>query len=228
MLLLDCSAQRTVDVTSGDTRIDQNSFFVVNGTPFVNVKFVSLVEGTPYFTDEWRKGVLVSETGQEYKGLLLKLDLYENAIHFQDEKGVEMITVSPIKEVVLTDAQGNNARFVRASSVKASIDSKSEWLQWLYSGTASLYKLYDKKYFEQRPYNSATTEQHIKTNEKFLVLVNGVFLEIKKLKDAPSVLAGKKTELEEFLKNKDDKNASVDDRFVALIEYYNTLLKEQK
>jgi hypothetical protein len=228
LLLLDCTAQKTVDVTSGDARVDQNSFYTVNGTPFVNVKFVALVEGTPYYKDEWSKGVLVSETGQQYKNLSLKLDLYENVIHYMDEKGVEMVTVSPIQEVVLTDILGNNTRFIRASSLKAPLDSKSQWLHWLYSGTTSLYKLYDKKFYEQRPYNSATTEQHIKTSEKYLVLNNNVFLEIKKLKDAPSVLAGKKAELEEFLKTKDDKNAPMDDRFVALIEYYNSLLKEQK
>jgi len=228
MLILDCTAQKTVDVTSGDTRVDQNSFYTVNGTPFVNVKFVALVEGTPYYKDEWSKGVLVSETGQQYKNLSIKLDLYENVIHYLDEKGVEMTTFSPIKEVVLTDALGNNTRFVRVSSLKAPLESKSEWVHWLYTGTASLYKVYEKKYWEQRPYNSATTEQHVRTNEKYLVLANNVFLEIKKLKDAPSVLASKKTELEEFLKTKDDKNASMDDRFVALIEYYNNLLKEKK
>jgi hypothetical protein len=79
-----------------------------------------------------------------------------------------------------------------------------------------------------RPYGSATTEQRIKTTEKYLVLYNNAFLEVKKIKDVPSILANKKKELEVFLKNNDDQKASMDDRFVKLIEYYNTLFKEQK
>ena len=46
--------------------------------------------------------------------------------------------------------------------------------------------------------------------------------------EAPEVLAYKKAELEDFLKNKDDKKASLDDRFAALIEYYNSFTAKDK
>jgi hypothetical protein len=53
-------------------------------------------------------------------------------------------------------------------------------------------------------------------------------LEVKKIKDLPTVLANKKKELEDFLKKNDDEKASMDDRMVKLIEYYNSLVKGQK
>mgnify|MGYP000123684973 CR=1 FL=1 len=37
-----------------------------------------------------------------------------------------------------------------------------------------------------------------------------------------------KTELEEYLKTKEDKNETIDDRLTDLIAHYNPLLKEQK
>lgn len=224
-----CSAQRTVDVTNGDVRVGATTVNVVNGTPFVNTKFVRLVDGTPYFSDDWMKAVLVGTDNYNYKGQMVKLDLFDNRVHYQDEKQVELVTTTPLKELVLTDAQGNNYRFVKGSVIQQTTPQKQEsWFLWLASGTASLYKLFDKKLIEETPYNSATTEQHIRTTEKYMVLYNNGLMEIKKLKDAPAVLANKKSELEDFLKNKDDKNKSMDERFIALIDYYNSLVKEQK
>ena len=60
------------------------------------------------------------------------------------------------------------------------------------------------------------------------MLYNNAFFDVKKIKDVPSILSNKKNELEAFLKTKDDAKASMDDRFVKLVEYYNSLLKEQK
>jgi hypothetical protein len=222
------SAQKTVDVTNGDVKLGESTFNVVNGTPFVNTKFVRLVEGSPYFSETWMKGVLVGTDNYNYKNQKVRLDLFDNIVHYQDEKENELITTTPLKEVVLTDAQGNNFRFVKGSSLQqATPQTQNSWFLWLTSGTASLYKLYDKKMFEQTPYNSATTEQHIKTTEKYMVHYNNGLFEIRKLKDAPAVLANKKSELEDFLKNRDDKSKSMDDRFINLVEYYNSLIKEK-
>jgi hypothetical protein len=219
-------AQKTVDVTKGDTRPGTNAFIVVSGSPFINEKYVSLVEGSPYFREEWMKGVLIGQNGQEYKDLSLKLDLFDDKIHYKDAKGVELVATTPIKEVVLTDAMGNSYKFIHGSSLPPD-DLKQTWLLLLSQGSVPLYKYFDKRISEYRPYNSATTEQRIKTTEKYCVVDKGTVKEIKKLKDVPSVLSDKKTELEDFLKNKDDKNARMDDRFRALIAYYNQLVNGQ-
>jgi hypothetical protein len=222
-------AQRVVDVSAENTKLSNQSPYVVNGSPFINEKYVRLVEGTPYFKAEWLKGVLVGETGQEYKDLLVRVDLITNEVHYQDQNGFEMVAVTPIKEIVLTDSTGNNFKLVHSTSFpKTASAIKQGWYQWLASGKATLYQFQTKGIGEIRPYGSATYEQHVSTTEKYLVLINDAFIEIKKPKDVPAILANKKKELEEWLKKKDDTRASLEDRFTAMIEYYNSLFVEQK
>jgi hypothetical protein len=224
-----CYAQQVVDVSKQDVQVGANMFYSVGGEPFVNVKFVNLVEGSPYFKDEWLKGIVVDKTNHEYKGISIKIDLLDNYVHYLDEKEKELLVTTPIKEIVLTDASGNNYRFIHSSSFENCTNAtKNSWYLWLSTGTVSLYKSFKKALSEMRPYGSATTEQRIKTTEKYVVLYNNAFLEVKKIKDVPSILTNKKAELEAFLNTKDDQKASMDDRFVKLIEYYNTLTKEQK
>lgn len=222
-------AQQVIDVSKQDVQVGSNMFFAVGGEPFVNVKFVNLVEGTPYFKEDWLKGVVVDRSGHQYKDVNIKIDLIDNNVHYLDEKQKEIVVTTPLREIVLTDAGGDNFRFVHASSFEKPVNAPREgWYLWLYTGQASLYKTFVKNLFESKPYGSATTEQRIQTTEKYLVLYNNAFFEVKKIKDTPSILANKKNELEAFLKTKDDPKASMDDRFVKLVEYYNSLLKEQK
>ena len=218
-------AQQTVDVTNtaANTRIGQNALYSVAGQPFVNVKFVKLTEGSPYFKDNFHKSIAVGEDGYEFKDLSLKLDLYDKQILYL-ENGKEYLATTKVKELIITDSLGYNYKFVRFEiPSKSGNTTSTEWYQWLTSGKASLYKEYKKKILETKPYGSPTTEQKIITREAYLIYYNNVFLEAKKLKDVPTILANKKTELEAFLKTKDDKNQSMDDRFKALIDYYNTL-----
>ena len=228
LLLRPCFAQQVVDVSKQDVQPGPSVFYAVGGEPFVNVKFVNLVEGSPYFKDEWFKGVVVDKADHQYKDVNLKIDLMDNNVHYLDDKEKELIVTTPIKEIVLTNTAGDNFRFIHSSSFETINVKKEGWYLWLCSGVASLYKVFVKNLTEIKPYGSATFEQHIQTTEKYLVLHNNAFFEVKKLKDLPSVLANKKTELEAFLKNNDDQKASTDDRFVKMIEYYNTLLKESK
>ena len=223
-----CSAQQVVDVSKQDFHVGPNTFFVSGGEPFVTAKFVNLVEGTPYFKDEWLKGIVVDGASNELKDIKLKIDLVDNNVHYLDLQEKEFIATIPIREVVLTET-GNNYRFVHSISLeKVNNVEKNKWYMWLVSGTASLYKKFEKDLSEFKGYGSATVEQRIKTREKYLILINNSFLEVKKIKDVPSLLPSKKKELEEFLKTKDDQKASMEDRMVKLIEYFNSLPKVVK
>ena len=224
-----CFAQQVVDVSKQDVRIGPGMFFVSGGQPFVTTKFVNLVEGSPYFKDEWLKGIVVDASNQEYKDIKLRVDLSSNTLHYLDNNEKEFIATIPVKEVVLTDDSGNNYKFVHSIGLKNVVNAdKNKWHLWLVSGTASLYKKFEKDLSEFKGYGSATVEQRIKTREKYLLLYNNSFLEVKKMKDVSSLLSNKKKELEEFLKNKDDEKASMDDRMIKLIEFYNSLPKEKK
>lgn len=216
-------AQRTIDVSKPEGSLPHGAFYSVGGTPFMNAKFVRLIDGTPYFREEWMKGTLTTPSGQEFKDLSIKLDLFDNEIHYIDSNGQEMIVTIPIQEVAVRDALMKTYTFVQFTDAET---KKPEWLQRLATGKASLYKKFSKSLSENKPYGSATTEQEIKTTEIYLVHYNQAMLQIKKLKDAPAVLANKKAALEEWLRT--ERGFSMDDRFIALINYYNTLLEEPK
>lgn len=216
-------AQKTVDVSKGSFN-PATDFYVVGGTPFVNTKFVSLVEGTPYFKEDWMKGSVVDKSGYMYKNLTLKLDLYDNELHYQDKEGTEMIATTPLKEVFLYDNNNKAYHFV-ASDLISSEPMKRGYYLYLDSGSVRLYKRFHKELTETKPYGSATVEQRVITVGEYFIIRNNEVLQVKKMKDIPDLLSDKKTMLEEFLKNKDSKNASMDDRMTAVVNYYNSLLQ---
>jgi len=222
-------AQQVVDVSKENSGVNTNTFYTVSGEPFVTTKFVNLVEGTPYFKDDWMGAILVDGKNNQYKSKSVRLDLLDNKIHFLDDGGREMIASLDAKQIIFTDTSGNNFKFLYSSALPGDLKSvKHGWYLWLVTGKASLYKYFTKTLSEMRPYNSATYEQYIKTKASYLVLYNNALMEIKKLKDAPAVLANKKAELENFLKTKDKETDSMDDRFAALIQFYNSLVKDDK
>lgn len=222
-------SQQVVDVSRETSGVNTNNFYTVGGEPFVTTKFVNLVDGSPYFRDDWMSALLIDSKNSQYKSKSVKIDLLDNKIHFLDDGGREMIALVDARQIILTDTGGNNFKFVHSSALQGAAKSiKEGWYLWLASGKASLYKYFTKTMTETRPYNSATYEQYVKTKESYLVYYNNTLIEIKKLKDAPSVLANKKTELENFLKTKDKESEPMDDRFAALVAFYNSLLKDSK
>ncbi|MFL5811259.1 MAG: hypothetical protein ACJ749_17185, partial [Flavisolibacter sp.] len=97
------AAQKVIDVNKQDVTVGNDIFYTVGGTPFVNAKFVSLVEGTPYFKDEWLKAKITMPGGREYKNISVKIDLYDNELHYLDPKNTEFIATSPVREVAIDD-----------------------------------------------------------------------------------------------------------------------------
>jgi hypothetical protein len=221
-------SQNVVDVNRANHTVSGSEFFTVAGNPFVNTKYVSVVEGTPYFSADWMKGVIVLSNNQEFKQYLLRINLDQGELLYKDELGNEMIATSIVKEVILTDDTGNNYRFIHSSFLPKTDAMKEGWYLWLCTGTASLYKFFTKTWSEIKQYGSATVEQRIRTVETYFIHYNNSFFEVKKLKEVPGVLANKKAGLEDFLSTRDDKSAGMDDRFTALVEYFNSISGEAK
>ena len=53
-------AQRTANVTNGNNRLSPSSFYTVVGAPFVNYKFINLINSAPYFSNNGLRGMLVT------------------------------------------------------------------------------------------------------------------------------------------------------------------------
>jgi hypothetical protein len=217
------SGQKTVDVSSGNVSPLSSSFFtVVGGEPVVNAKFAKLVEGSPYFKDDWMKGLVTINGDQEFAGVYLKLDLYDNQVHYKDQGGTELIATTIIKKLTLFDSTTQdvynfiNGRFIIANNKLAG------WYQTLAEGKVSLFKQYKKQLREDRPYGSATFEQSIFTSPHYFVLVNGDFKEVKKFKDLPDVLSDKKDLLSQYIKT-NNLSGKTDEDFENVINYFNGL-----
>jgi len=218
------SAQQVVNVDK--TNVSALHFFdVAGGSPVVRAKFARLVEGTPYFNEDWSKGrVLIENNTAEFKNVDLRVNLMEVTLEFRDPHGSELTCTNPIRRVTLASPDNSQEfAFVHSSFLPSSSElKKGEWLQELAAGKMSLYKFYKKHMTETRPYNSATYEQHISTTIVYFILIGDQFTKIKKVSDIPSLAGDKKTELETFIKSKGFDNK--DEKAMAeVIAYFNSL-----
>ena len=215
------SAQRIIDVDKFEGSA-LTFFRVVGGEPMSNTKFVRLVDGTPYFSDRWMKGTVVVEES-EYRNVLLRVNILETSLEFRDKMGEQMVCTMPIKQVVLNDSiSGAKYHFIHSSFLPENADTKQSWLLELASGSANLYKHEKKIINENRPYNSATTEQRILNTYTYYVLFEKQLRRVKKTSDIAELLASKKPILLDYIKT--NKLSAKDEKDMArLVNYFNTL-----
>lgn len=216
-------SQRVVDVDKVDG-LPMNAFYTVSGNPITTFRYVRLTEGSPFFRDNWMKGVVVTDQGKRYRSDEIKLNLIDNEVHFLTPKKEEFVCSFPLKEVVLTDSVSKDTfRFVHSSFTPALAEAKKGWYLPLVDGKASLYLIPAKVLQEVKPYNSSIAEQKIYTSDEFWLAHNGTVQKVKKPKDLLLMLAGRKAELEKFLKGDEIKDKSVSGQMTALVQYYNSL-----
>ena len=228
IILLSCStistlAQKTVDVSDGNVSAMSPSFFnLVAGVPVVSARFAKIVEGTPYFNDEWMKGTVVMNSDDHFTGVYLKLDLYNNEVHYRDAGGNELVATTTIKKIILFDSAAQRIfNFINGEYINANSHIKG-WYELLVEGEASAFKQIRKQINEDKPYGSATVEQSIHTSFLYYTLYNGNFVLIKKFRDIPDVLRDKKDQVTKYIK--DNKLAGKsDDDYRSVFDYYNAL-----
>ena len=222
-------SQRTVDVdkvgSSGAGAL--NYVYTVGGTPFVTAKFSRVVEGSPFFNEQMMKGAIILAEGKEYNDMLIRLNLLESQINYVNEKQVEMIASTPIKEVLLLDTiRKKEHRFIFSTYIESIERPDKDFYELLQSGKAALYKQYKKSLMESKPYGSATIEQTIRTEPRYYLLVKRQWMRIKKLKELPSLIADKQKDIQKFI---NDKKLSGDneENFTAVISFYNSLFIQE-
>jgi len=226
-IAFNCISQKVIDVDkeTGNANVF-NSFYTVAGVPFVNAKFARVVEGTPFFKENMMKGAIILSEGREYKNILVRINLLETQVNYMDDKQVELVASSPIKEVVLWDTVNQkDYRFVFSGSIDATEKPEKDYYELLHTGKVELYKQYKKKLTEFTPYGSATVEQRIQTNSRFFVLKDKQWKEIRKIKDLVNLLSDKSAEISKYIS---DNKISGDNQanFEKIIAYYNSLFNQ--
>ena len=225
---LSAVSQKTVDVDKEPNRIGGalNYLYTVAGTPFVNTKFSRVVAGSPFFNENMMRGAIIVSGGKEYKNVLLRLNLLESQVNYLNEKEIELIASTPVREVVLWDTMFNrDHRFIFSDYIETTDKPDRDFYELLQTGKAELYKQHKKRMFETKPYGSATVEQTIQTDLHFFVLLNGKWIKLKKLKDLPTVFQDKKDEIAKLIV---DKKLSGDNEknYEAIVTHYNSLVNQ--
>jgi hypothetical protein len=220
----DAGAQKVVDVNANASNtLGPGNYYTVNGTPFVNTKFVNLVEGTPYLTDHWLKGTVLDKTGQRFGNALLKMDLLNNELHFIAKDGREMLATIDAKEMWLEDTvEKLSYHLVNAEDIFKAHD-QNKWFLQLENGKVRLLKASLKLLSETLPYGTSIHEQRIHTKDKYYLEVNGSLVTVTKEKDIVSLLTDKKIELEAYLKMDKSDKTSREEKFKNLVAHYNSM-----
>jgi hypothetical protein len=218
-------AQQVMNVANDNTSTVGNSLLLMGqGYPVIPTKYVKVVDGSPYFRDEWMRGKLVTDGIKMYDSLRLRIDLLENELQFINSRGEQLIATNPVRGVTLIDSvTGKQYHFVHSSYMEFSKDIEKGWYQVLVSGPATLYKRTVKVLNEIKPYGSATTEQSIKTSEQYFIFAYNEFTRVKKLKDVPGLLKDKKEELNNYVKELSGKSES---DFYNTVYFYNKLFEK--
>ncbi len=153
-------AQQTVDINRVENLAGQNLFYAINGEPFAAARFSKVVEGSPYFKDEWMKGTVVLSGGKKIDNLSLKINLLDGTVIYLNNNNEELEASTAIKEVILTDIMSaQNYRFLHSSFTCMKTGKK--WFVILDSGKAQLLRQEVRIMKETKPYASATIEQTI-------------------------------------------------------------------
>jgi len=164
----------------------------------------------------------VMNSDDHFTGVYLKLDLYNNEVHYRDAGGNELVATTTIKKIILFDSAAQRIfNFINGEYINANSHIKG-WYELLGEGTASAFKQIRKQINEDKPYGSATVEQSIHTSFLYYTLYNGNFVLIKKFRDIPDVLRDKKDQVTKYIK--DNKLAGKsDDDYRSVFDYYNAL-----
>lgn len=220
-------SQRVIDVGKEEFKTDALNFLNTGtGTPFVNARFAKLVSGSPFFKDEMSRGVVISTAGTEYRNVVIRLNLLESEVNYLNDKKQEMIIGTPLREVIISDTINNkNHRFIFYGFIETTDKPEKDFYELLQTGKAELYKQHKKTMRENRPYNSATYEQTIDTDQRFYVLSGGKWIKLKKLKDLPGIFPDKKEEVSKFISDKKLSGDS-EENFKAVVTYYNSLVSQ--
>ncbi|TDH24547.1 hypothetical protein EXU57_14485 [Segetibacter sp. 3557_3] len=213
--MISLQAQRVVDVSTNQLPVGVQ---LVNGNPILLDKYVRVVQGSPFFKDEYLPSNFIHVLSK--RPMAVKLNLLSNEVQFRDENGKEFIANNKVTRVVLTDAFGQTYKFIHPSTFNTMAKVPEAWYELLVEGKASLYKLHKKNVSESTPYGQATTEQTITTTPQFFVYANQSFNRVKQVKDFGDIFADKFRDISTFIRQSRIQEKS-EDNFKKVVDHYN-------
>ncbi len=200
------------------------NYFSIPGKPLPLNKYENLVEGSPYFNENWLLATIWVNGGSKYYNVPVKLNLHDHNLYFKDSAGTELISTSNINIVVLKNEFSNDSCIFYHYSVlgDGALNKKMEWLQVLHTGKNMLLKGFLKILTETKPYNATIPQQHIQTNKNYGIWVNGKMFWLEKLKDVTAILPTKSAIIENYIANNKLKGKT-DADYIKLLKFIEGL-----
>jgi len=198
--------------------------FKQDGRPFTNP--ASDIEGTPFFTDEWKFSGVTLNTGKVVANIKTRLNLQSQELHFMDKNNVEMaVPGGLVKNVRFLESPGSDKVVAEFQSGFPPVDKQDEhsFYQVLSSGKAGLLLFRQKTLVTQKNDLSGEVKKEFTAYESLYLSRNGGLGKIKKDKeDVLNALADKKEIIEAFVNSHRLKYRSMDD-IRKIMDYYNSI-----
>lgn len=196
---------------------------VVNSEPITAPNNPHQLNGSPYFSNEWMKGVVVLSDGKSYKGEQMRVDLLNTRLFFLNPQGQEKVCVSPVDQVLLLDTVNSQLfNFIHSAALPVHPDLRdSAWLQVIQTGKAQLMKYQKKELVERATYASAP-EDIIKTQTRYYVLQGNRVHKVASFRDLRNIFIDHKTEVDGYI-SKQQPSWKNEEDIVNLVAYYNSL-----
>jgi phospholipase C len=216
-----CAVLLFMTVKNANAQFSQD----INGVPMRELSGYTNVEGSPFLTDQWSKGMVKLADGRTYKDVLLKYDEVKDVLYFQDKKEQTLVFVDPVREFkveYISDDIQHDKLFRNAYKNIPNSTEKS-FFEVLSDGTAQLLKRTKKLIAESQEYNSTAVVKRFDENVKYYIIVSEKVIPIKR--DKKSILAAltnKQPQLESFIRT-NNINLKNDEDLVKLMAYYNSL-----
>ena len=195
----------------------------ISGTNWKEKKYVE-VNGSPFLSDKWGKGIISLGGNRTVNGLELKLDLIDGSILYKNAAGQIMELAEPVAEFKIE--YGEKERLFRSGYKLARDNTKNPYLEVLSDGNVKFLKRTAKVIFEEKDY-SGKTSKNINEKISYYIVKDGVnAIPVNRdIKSIATAIGDKEEELKTFVKA-NNLNLKEDADILKLFEYYHNISKK--
>ena len=183
-------------------------------------------DGFPFYLNEWAVGNLILASKKKYAGVLVKLNLQTDKVHYQyqETKAERVAGDGIVREVELKDPSRLDTVRFRCHFPPIDKHDLKTFYQVLMDGKVVLLKQTKKIFIEEKAFNSATITRRFDTQSSYYVFRDEKMARLKRSKSGIlDVLSDQKDLVEKFISN-NKLTIKTDDDLAKVFTYYNSLL----
>lgn len=181
-------------------------------------------DGSPFFNPEWTPGNLLLSNKKRYVGVLVKINLQTDRVHYQyqETKAERVAGEGIVHEIEIKDpTQLDTIRF-RCQYPSIDKHDAKTFYQVLTNGKIQLLKQIKKIFIEEKAFNSATVTRRFDTDKSYYSFKDGKMIRLKRTKQSVlETLADQKDAVEKFISN-NKLSIKSDQDLVKIFSFYNS------